>query len=377
MREALAERLLAQVMSWKPEDVADERPLLQAMAALKYDEYQQFAPGMRFVESLARWLQQFSSEEERRAAYDFVKYRLVFFSAAEIVHLVTIAYPDYIRPLLIRRAAESIGVAERYVTRVANSKEYRALCRQCLFLGLSDGARIDTFRRATNRELSHEQIWQTYEMSPGKGDSILSRLRSDLVPVTGKNAEADASLFRMVFLLDDFSGSGRTYLRKENERKPLEGKIAWFWDQLLSQDTLGKLVNLKDLHVGIVLYIATQHAVNHLQPLLKELSEDRPGVRFDIYVVHLLDDKVRLNAQRDAAFLELAEKHYDERAQDEHTLKGGTKDLKQGFAGCGLPVVLSHNTPNNSMFLLWADPDSEPLQVRGLFPRINRHRSES
>ena len=30
MREALAERLLAQVMSWTPEDVANERPLLQA-----------------------------------------------------------------------------------------------------------------------------------------------------------------------------------------------------------------------------------------------------------------------------------------------------------------------------------------------------------
>jgi hypothetical protein len=51
MRDALAERLLANVMAWTPEDVARERPVLQALAALKYDEYQQFSPGMRFVES--------------------------------------------------------------------------------------------------------------------------------------------------------------------------------------------------------------------------------------------------------------------------------------------------------------------------------------
>ena len=121
MREALAERLLAKVMDWTPEDVANERPLLQAMAALKYDEYQQFAPGIRFVESLALWLRQFKTDNERRIAYDFVKSRLVFFSAAEITHLVTITYPDYIRPLLISRAANTTGVSERYVARVANS----------------------------------------------------------------------------------------------------------------------------------------------------------------------------------------------------------------------------------------------------------------
>ncbi len=59
MRDALAERLLANVMAWTPEDVARERPVLQALAAIKYDEYQQFSPGMRFVESLALWLAQF------------------------------------------------------------------------------------------------------------------------------------------------------------------------------------------------------------------------------------------------------------------------------------------------------------------------------
>lgn len=374
MREALAERLLATIMNWSPEDVANERPLLQAMAALKYDEYQQFAPGMRFVESLALWLRQFKTKEERRTAYNFVKSRLVFFSAAEIAHLVTIAYPDYIRPLLIRRAAETISVAERYVARIATSKEYRALRRQCLFLGLSDGARIDTFRRSTNPELSHEQIWQTYEMSPEKGGSILLKLREDLQSILGPSGKIDTSLFRMVFLLDDFSGSGRTYLRKEDDGERLAGKIAKFRDQLKSADRLGKLVNTDDLYVGIVLYIATKHAVDHLKPLLSELFQPFQKLSRDIHVVNLLEDAVSLDDTRDENFLGLSESYYDSNVEDEHTREGGT-DVKRGFAGCALPLVLSHNTPNNSMFLLWANPDE--LDIRGLFPRVSRHRSET
>jgi len=56
MKDALAEQLLATVLGWKPSDVAKERPVLQAMASLKYDEYEQFSPGLRFLESLALWL---------------------------------------------------------------------------------------------------------------------------------------------------------------------------------------------------------------------------------------------------------------------------------------------------------------------------------
>src|SRR5947199_10188160 len=33
--------------------------------------------------------------------------------------------------------------------------------------------------------------------------------------------------------------------------------------------------------------------------------------------------------------------------------------LRYGFAGGGLPLVLSHNTPNNSIGLLWADRSEE------------------
>jgi hypothetical protein len=369
MREALAERLLAQVMSWTAEDVARERPLLQAMAALKYDEYQQYVPGMRFVESLALWLSQFRTEKEKLSAYAFITSRLVFFSSDEIAHLVSIAYPDYIRPLLIRTAADSLGTTDRYVSRIAGSKEYRVLRRQCLFLGLSDGARIDTFRRASTTELSHEQIWQTYEMSSDKASNMLAKLRKD----PDIDDDAKKAVFRMIFLLDDFSGSGRSCLRTEGNA--LEGKVARFWHQITGPSTaMSQLVNLEDLYVGLVLYVATSGARQHLIPLLKELSKDHPRVTFGVHIVHLLDESVRLDDVRDGAFLRVADVYYDPSAEDEHTRKGGT-DVKKGFGACALPLVLYHNTPNNSMFLLWANPE-DGITVRGLFPRVSRHRSE-
>jgi hypothetical protein len=61
----------------------------------------------------------------------------------------------------------------------------------------------------------------------------------------------------------------------------------------------------------------------------------------------------------------------DQSSSDKHFRKGGVADVRFGFAGCALPVVLNHNTPNNSVFLLWGP---EMSKFPGLFPRASRHR---
>jgi len=93
MRAHLAERLLAAVMGWRAEDIGQERPFLQEMASFKYDNYQQYSPGMRFVESLALWLDQFRTREERAIAYEFFKRQLVYLSDREIVHFGATRFP--------------------------------------------------------------------------------------------------------------------------------------------------------------------------------------------------------------------------------------------------------------------------------------------
>jgi hypothetical protein len=64
------------------------------------------------------------------------------------------------------------------------------------------------------------------------------------------------------------------------------------------------------------------------------------------------------------------EKYFDSRANDKHMKVGGT-DGRLGFADCALPVVLSHNTPNNAVYLLWGP---EQYKYSGLFPRVVRHK---
>src|SRR6266511_3636531 len=109
MTDELAERLLAKVMGWGLEEVRMNLPVIQALAMWKYDAYERFSHGMRFVESLALWLDQFETVEERRTAFEFVRNHLVFLSEAEMNHLVEMAYPDFLRPHLLQRVAGEAG----------------------------------------------------------------------------------------------------------------------------------------------------------------------------------------------------------------------------------------------------------------------------
>ena len=376
MREALAEQLLASVMGWGIEDVARERPVLQAMATYKYDEYQQFSPGMRFVESLALWLKQFSLARERKAAYDFIKARLVFVSAAELAHLVSITYPDVVRPLLIRRAAMELGTEWRFVKRIAASSEFAVLGRRCLFLGLSDGAHVDVFRRSAGANVSNEQVWHTYDITPEKADGMLRELEKDLQCLLGREPSATEKRFRSVFLMDDFSGSGLSCLRERTSDGRCEGKLARFHEKLRDPNgPVAQLVSPDDLELHIVFYVSTEKSLTYLEDRVKKLFSDT-GVDCSIHAVQRLPQQLHVDNCGDPVFLEVVDKYYDAGVMDEHLRTGGTPDVKKGFAACGLPLVLTHNTPNDSIYLLWAERDPPGRVPIGLFPRISRHRSE-
>lgn len=365
MRDQLAERLLARVMNWSPEDVARERPVLQAMATYKYDEYQQFSPGMRFVESFALTLSGLKTPEERKVFYEFVKKRLIFFSTAEINHLVSIAYPDFVRPYLLRQVAGEQGLNSYHAAKVAANKAFRIRERECLFLGLSDGARMDTFRRSSSPHVGHEQVLQSYEISASRVDKLLEKLRSDAAVIEGKD-NADVT-FRTIVLLDDFSASGTSYLRQEDGI--VKGKIGDFYNDITKAGSpTSKLVKLETAEVLLVLYIATKQARDHLSVEMEKLWAPQ-GIHFQILVVHPLDAQICLSSGQGDPMEQILEDYYDKCIEDEHTRKGKT-DLKFGYAKCGLPVVLSHNTPNNSVYPLWGDVP----KLRPLFPRISRHK---
>ena len=85
-----------------------------------------------------------------------------------------------------------------------------------------------------------------------------------------------------------------------------------------------------------------------------------------------LSDSDQLSQEDDTELFELlAQEHYfDEAADDENAAVGGTS-MRFGYKNGRLPIILSHNTPNNSVYLLWAE---DVHRVLGLFPRVSRHR---
>lgn len=372
MKDLLAERLLAKVLGWTAEEAATERPLLQALASYKYDEYEQFSAGSRFVENLTLWLNQFRTPEERRTAYEFVKRDLVFFSVAELRHLVEMAYPDHVRPILLSAASGSNGPYRPKAT--SATTEFRVRQRQCLFLGLSDGARIDAFRRA-NPVLNHEQIWQTHELSPERVAKLLEKLREHLTAILGRAPTEEESRFRTLVLLDDFSASGTSYFSSPASA-PTGGKIFSFFSEVCGAGKpAANLIDPKNVEVIALLYVATEKAIDHLEKASKA-TWGAKGIPTRVEVVQRLPQDIILASGVDSSIVPLIEDedYYDPEIMDSHLKKGGTANVRFGYAGCGLPLVLHHNTPNNSIALLFSYED---LMFRGLFPRIQRHREMS
>ena len=373
MRDRVAEELLARVLEWSSEDVARERPLIQALAAYKYDEYQQFSTGSRFIESLALWLNQFGTADERSVAYNFVKGQLLFCSGAEMRHFVKMAYPDHIRPFLIEQCAGR-GFDRYRPSAVAQSLAFRVRQRQSLFLGLSDGARIDAFRRASANDLNHEQIWQTYEVGRERVDKLLEKLDEHLSQMLGRRARPEERRFRTLVLLDDFSASGTSYYAHPTTA-PAGGKLLTLSRELFSRTPISRLIDKENLEVFVLLYMATEQALRHIRRA-SESTWGKQGVKCMVDAVEVLSDDVRIYRTGSEAINDIInqDSYYDSAIHDAHMKKGGTSDSRYGYGDCGLPLVLHHNTPNNSIALLMSYDDKS---FRGLFPRVQRHREMS
>lgn len=436
MKVQLAEDLLTKVMEMETsEEFTSKIKHIQAMATYKYDAYQQFSPGMKFTESLALWLDQLSTKKEKEIAYNLIKNRLIFISELEMKHFIGIAYEDIIKPFLIQKVAQNEGIPEFKINKIVNSVEFDILKRKCLFLGLSDGAHLDFFRR-TNR-LNHEQVLLTYLVENEKLREMKKELIGDLKSKNSKIKNNDCK-FDFVFLLDDFSGSSDTLLRKETNIKigklPQELKLPnniewggklWYkpgekelifkgemeqvdYEKLKSlspdkdyqnkieqlfEDTkkcnknnrkgkLGKILRKirqlqeneclvsKEAKVIIILYVATQFAKETLEQRIV-LYKENWWPKITVQVIQKIDNGYSVSESSDTNLQNLLESYYDESIMDKHLLKGG-KDVIHGYNGCSLPLVIYHNTPNNSICLLWA----KTRKITPLFQRVTRHKVE-
>ncbi|TEA79238.1 phosphoribosyltransferase-like protein [Allopusillimonas ginsengisoli] len=366
MHDHNAAQLLAKVMDWRDLDAPPRfLPTLQLLADYKYDHYQQFGPGRRFIESLALWLDQFSPED-REAALELVTRRLVYFSDAEFTHLVSTAYPDLIVQECMRLVAEEHDISAHLVGKISGHPRFNELRLKSLYLGLSDGARTNELRRASGGDITNEQIWQAYELSDEKADDMLKELKASL---TDSEFQLERPRFNLIWLLDDFSGSGNTYIRYDSEKRTFKGKIRKIYERLHR----GDLVDTSHYEVFLLLYTATRQAIDHIEYWSERFTSEKGYKPLQVRVLCPIEPETSLKRESDPKIRALLEKtdYYDARATDKHIAVGGTSDARMGFAGCALPVVLSHNSPNNSIYMLWGPESNTPF---GLFPRVSRHR---
>ena len=362
MKDEVAARLLGSAMGWGDDDTPNDLRSFQVLARYKYDRYGRFEPGRKFIDSFALWLRQFRTVEERRAAFEFVKEKLIFVSHQELDHLARIAFPFFIRPAIRARVGKELGLRPFHVAEIESSLLFQRRARETLYLGLSDGARIDAFRRSSP-DINHEQVYGTYEVRTNRLEKMHSKLKEHL-----PHQDPLDLRFTSVFLIDDISASGTSLIRERSGK--FDGRLYGFAEQLRTDTEQGSEVFAGgETRVYIVLYMATEQALRHISHVLEIWSDAPWEEKPEIIVLQKVTEAARVSHESCPEMANLIDEYYDPAIQNEHTDEGQTP-LHYGFASCGLPLVLAHNTPNNSIALLWADGSQT---MKPLFPRKDRH----
>ena len=250
--------------------------------------------------------------------------------------------------------------------------------RSSLVIGLSDGAHTDILRRSAG--FSNEQVLTNYYPDEKKIKDMLVKLHKDM-----KKLGSDNKFFHSIYLIDDFTASGKSFVRYDSSDGEYHGKLAKIIEELCKAQEAGKTEHLSALldpetdtiYLDILFCMATQKAQKNIKKSLNMYLEDRKEVlgkkvECHIHVVQPLEEVISSNIRDDKELnaVLMNPKYLIKEHVITDAYKVGKHDNPHlGFDECSLPVVLSHNTPNNSLPVLWQDAK----EFRGLFPRISRH----
>src|ERR1041384_532 len=304
MNQGLALNILSQLMGWDLDRARREDAWLRLMSRVKYDGYQDYLAGARFVESLANWLQQFEASE-RETAYSFVRQNLVYVGPAEMQHLVDLVYPETIQPRILATVAAQLQVPKyRVWAQEQTASVYDVTLRKALFIGLSDGARIDSFRRANVGLISNEQIVLAMQIDEEKWADLLETLRKDLKDPSAR--------FSHLYLLDDFIASGTTLLRNEDGK--WKGKLVRFWKSCHDHE-ITKTHCEQDYIVGVHHYIASYKVSIEIEDRYRkacdELGSEGLFPRVEFTFGTILPHDLPIDKEHFPEFMKLTEKYYD------------------------------------------------------------------
>ncbi|WP_066289699.1 phosphoribosyltransferase-like protein [Arthrobacter sp. B6] len=366
MKALLAEKLLAEVTGIDDlSRLTEITQRLRTLADVKYDDYDGYGPGVRFMESLALWLNEFK-DEHREPALKFILNRLTYISGTELDHLVSTVYKDMLRPKLLEAAARQLMLPTWAVTRIAKSAEFQSIQRRTLILGMSDGARLDKLRRAS--QLSTEQFHLVSTLDEDKAMDMKSKLGEAL---RERQLPGEAK-FQSVIVVDDFSGSGTTMLRFDDDA--WKGKLPKIQRHIADLKLNG--VVAQDASVIVLLYLLTHLAKCQLISRMQEAGLTEPD--FTLIAAHTFDEDFPLTEENDGEFWGICAEYFRKEWANQHSALAG--DLSHGFGGSALPLIIHHNAPNNAPPILWKDESNESVRGDatqrewiGVFPRHERH----
>ena len=241
-------------------------------------------------------------------------------------------------------------------------------CRT-LYVGVSDGARIDVFRRYNEGTVNNEQVVAMIEISALKQAKLREKLKERLDAI---KSTAPAR-FELVCLIDDFTASGTTSIRDQGNGA-WGGKVQRFIEEIDKTRNDGPLIT-DDARIQVHHYLASNTASIKVCGLLERFQAQSSGMRFIPSFSYVLPEEIVIASVSHPDLTALLERHYDPGIETTHT----GPDIALGYKRCGLPLVLDHNTPNNSVATLWArsDPKAEKYEkdnhMSPLFPRRQRH----
>lgn len=378
MRFNLAKQFLAQLMNWDDIETTERLKEIDLMADIKYDSYDQFMPGIKFVGNFYLWLSQFK-EEERQLMYDFVKKYIIYINSNQISYLIDLLYNTKIIPLIRKKVVGDFCQKGQLVNKfnyklLDNSQEFKLHKRKTLFIGLSDGSHIDIIRR--NSYLNNDQVLTNYYPDDNKID--------DLVKELGKSddlANDEEKKFESIVLVDDFTASGTSFIRLKDDGS-FSGKLPTFFTVLESSDRFKKLL-ADGYEIHLFFLIATKNALTYIKEMLVQYQQQYEGLKIEVDCIQKLDENAKftnLQEQEAKDMLAIISKKcyiHEESLTDAYKksyVDDAEKRYHLGYKQCALTVVLNHNTPNNSLPIIWQPPKTDIKQpLYPLFYRITRH----
>jgi hypothetical protein len=225
--------------------------------------------------------------------------------------------------------------------------------------------------------LSNEQFVVQTQTDRLKWESLLKDLR----------AVQPGAAFELIVLVDDFAGTGSSILRQVPGSQKFTGKLCKFLASLHDAMRTVPDIVAPDWQLCVHHYLGTERAANDIpareQAALASASQEVPLKRPSSYTFGAkVAQEVCISASQPghSALVKLTQDYYNPKIVTDHTKVGGVEHMGLGYGGCGLPLVLHHNTPNNSLALLWAEEPAgrdaagtPQREMRPLFRRRQRH----